>query len=58
MEIDMAKKETDPYITLICSRCEFFKEDDVELECAAFKVLKSMLQKGIITQEEIENVFK
>jgi hypothetical protein len=47
----------DPYIALICTHCEFFKEDDIELECAAFKALKSMLQRGIITPDEIENVF-
>ena len=46
----------DPYVTLICTHCEFFKEDDIELECAAFKVLKSMLQKGVITPEEIKDV--
>ena len=49
----MAKN--DPYITLICTRCEFFKEDDVELECAAFKALKTMLQRGTITPEEIKD---
>ncbi len=43
------------YISFICTHCEFFKEDDVELECAAFKVLKNMLQKGIITPEEIND---
>jgi|GEM_PF-782975 len=47
--------KNDPYIALICTRCEFFKEDDIELECAAFKALKSMLHKGIITPEEIKN---
>ncbi|VVB87190.1 Uncharacterised protein [uncultured archaeon] len=49
----MTKKETNPYVTLICTRCEFFKEDDTELECAAFKVLKNMLRKGKITPEDI-----
>ncbi|MDL5502809.1 MAG: hypothetical protein QSU88_06290 [Candidatus Methanoperedens sp.] len=54
----MGINENSPYITLICSHCEFFKEDDIELECAAFKILKNMLQKGIITKEEIKDVFK
>lgn len=54
----MAKKENNPYVTLICTHCQFFKEDDIELECAAFKVLKEMLQKGRITQEEIKDAFK
>ncbi len=47
-----------PYVSLICSHCEFFKEDDIDLECAAFKVLKTMLQRGIITPDEIKDVFK
>ena len=50
---DMTKKEINPYVTLICTHCEFFKEDDFELEYAAFKVLKSMLQDDRITQVEI-----
>ena len=52
----MAK--TDPFVTLICTHCEFFKEDDVELECAAFKVLKRMLQNCIITPGDVEDVLK
>ncbi len=47
------KKEINPYVTLIWIHCEFFKEDDLELEYAAFKVLKSMLQDDRITQVEI-----
>lgn len=54
----MTKNKKKPYVALICSHCEFFKEDDIDLECAAFKILKSMLQKGIITQEEIKDAFK
>jgi len=54
----MTKNDKDPYISLICSSCEFFKEDDIELECAAFKILKRMLQKGMITQEEIKDALK
>ncbi len=53
----MTKKENNPYVALICTHCEFFKEDDVELECAAFKVLKSMLEKGRISAEEIRDAF-
>ncbi|MCZ7357377.1 MAG: hypothetical protein O8C66_10025 [Candidatus Methanoperedens sp.] len=44
-----------PCVELICTHCEFFKEDDMELECAAFKVLKSMLKSGKISQEEIRD---
>jgi hypothetical protein len=49
----MTKKN--PCVELICIHCEFFKEDDIELECAAFKVLKSMLKSGKISQEEIRD---
>ena len=49
----MTKKEINPYVSLICTHCQFFKEDDIELECAAFKVLKNMLQRGKITPEDI-----
>jgi len=56
--IEMTKKEMNPYVTLICTHCEFFKEDDFELECAAFKVLKTMLQEGRITPDEIKDAFR
>ncbi len=51
----MPKNTKNPCASIICTHCEFFKEDDVELECAAFKVLKNMLQKGIITPETIND---
>jgi hypothetical protein len=52
-EVTLTKKEVNPYVSLICTHCQFFIEDDIELECAAFKILKNMLQKGKITPEEI-----
>ncbi|MDJ1423211.1 MAG: hypothetical protein M5U10_15015 [Candidatus Methanoperedens sp.] len=54
----MIKNENNPYVALICTHCEFFREDDVQLECAAFKVLKAMLERGMITPEAIEDVLK
>jgi len=54
----MTKKEINPYVSLICTHCQFFKEDDFELECAAFKVLKTMLQEGRITPGEIKDAFR
>lgn len=42
-------------IRLICSRCEFYKESERDLECGAFKILKALLAKGILTPEEIED---
>jgi hypothetical protein len=43
---------------LICRRCEFFKESDKDLECGAFKILKSLLEKNVITPEEIDGTLK
>lgn len=54
--VALAKKKINPEITLICTRCQFFKEDDIELECAAFKILKNLLEKGKITREDIDSV--
>jgi len=44
-------KET--LINLICKHCEFYKESEKDLECEAFKILKGLLKKGMITPEEI-----
>jgi len=54
----MTKKEINPYVNLICTHCEFYKEDEFDLECAAFKVLKTMLQAGRIKSEEIKDAFR
>lgn len=43
-------------IDLICRHCEFYKDSDKELECGAFKILKGLLEKGVITPEEIIDV--
>jgi hypothetical protein len=40
-------------INLICKHCEFYKESEKDLECGAFKILKGLLKKGVITPEEI-----
>ena len=40
-------KET--LIDLICKHCEFYKESDKDLECGAYKILKGLLEKKIIT---------
>jgi len=43
-------------IDLICKHCDFYKESEKDLECGAFKILKRLLEKGVITPEEIRNV--
>ena len=45
-------------IDLICKHCEFYKESDKDLECGAFKILKGLLEKGVLIPEEIENVIQ
>jgi hypothetical protein len=43
-------------IELICKHCEFYKESEKDLECGAYKIIKGLLEKGIITPEEIKDV--
>jgi len=45
-------------IDLICKHCEFYKDSDKELECGAFKILKGLLEKGVITPEKIIDVLR
>ena len=42
------------YIELICYHCEFYKPSDVGLECAAFKILRYLLETGKITEEDVK----
>jgi len=48
--------DKDSLIDLICKHCDFYKESEKDLECGAFKILKRLLEKGVITPEEIRNV--
>lgn len=50
--------EKESLVHLICRHCEFFKDSDKDLECGAFKILKGLLEKGIITPGEIMDVLK
>ena len=45
-------------IKLICHHCEFYKESDKDLECGAFKILRALLNKGVITPEEIDDALR
>ena len=40
---------------LICKHCDFYKESDKDLECGAYKILKRLLEKKILTPEEISD---
>jgi hypothetical protein len=46
----------DELTELICKRCDFYKESEKDLECGAYKILKGLLEKGLITPEEINDV--
>jgi len=48
--------DKDFLIELICKHCDFYKESEKDLECGAFKILRELLEKGVITPEEIKNV--
>lgn len=45
-------------VKLICTTCEFFKEDDIDLECAAFKILTNLLDDGTISEDDIKRSIK
>jgi len=45
--------DKDALIELICARCEFYREDDRDYECAAFKILRTLLERGEATEEEV-----
>jgi hypothetical protein len=49
-------KET--LIDLICKHCDFYKESEKDLECGAYKILKRLLEKKIITPEEISDALR
>ena len=42
-------------VNLICTHCDFYKESDKDLECGAYKILKRLLEKGILTSEQIHD---
>jgi hypothetical protein len=45
-------------IDLICKHCDFYKESDKDLECGAYKILKRLLEKRVITPKEINDVLR
>ena len=49
------KLDKESLIDLICKHCDFYKESEKDLECGAYKILKGLLEKRIITPEEIIN---
>jgi len=37
----------------ICRKCDFYKEDEEELECYAFKLNKKLIEEGKLRIEDI-----
>jgi hypothetical protein len=52
------KLDKESLIGLICKHCEFYKDSEKDLECGAFKILKRLLEKDVITPEEIINAHR
>jgi hypothetical protein len=55
---DPMKLDKESLIDLICKHCDFYKESEKDLECGAYKILKRLLEKKIITPEEIINALR
>ncbi len=47
------KIDKESLVDLICTHCDFYKESEKDLECGAFKILKGLLKKGVITPDQI-----
>ena len=45
--------DKDSLVRLICNTCEFYKDSDKDLECGAYKILRELLEKGVITPEDV-----
>jgi hypothetical protein len=52
------KLDKESLIDLICKHCDFYKESEKDLECGAHKILKRLLEKEIITPEEISDALR
>ena len=42
-------------VNLICKCCDFYKDSDKDLECGAYKILRELLEKGIVTPEDVHD---
>jgi len=48
----------DGAVELLCADCEFYKESDKDLECGAFKLLRLLLDKNVLTLGQISDAVK
>jgi len=54
----LMKLDKEALADLICKHCDFYKESDKDLECGAYKILKRLLEKKILTPEEISDALR
>ena len=40
-------------VALICHDCQFWREDEKDYQCGAFRLLKLLLEKGVVSVEQI-----
>ena len=45
----------DGAVSLFCADCDFYKDSDKDLECGAFKLLRLLVEKDILTVERIND---
>ena len=45
-------------VELFCRDCDFFKEDERVMECNALKVLRKLLQKGLLKAEDLREAVR
>lgn len=46
-------KTREGLIDLVCRDCEFWEEDERDYQCGAYKLLKFLLEKDVISVAEI-----
>ena len=47
------------WVELICRDCEFYHEEEEEqLECAAFKMMRELIKSGVLSLESAVQEFK
>lgn len=44
------------FVCLICTRCQFYKPEKEQLECAAFKMLVELLKSEVVSVEQVRTI--
>jgi len=42
-------------VEFFCSDCDFYKESDKDLECGAFKLLRLLVEKNVLSLKQISD---